>query len=156
MRIKSKQCLLDTTPYSRAELENTSSIDISICDILKNNTTKVIRKLESEIPLSIQEGSDMYTQYLHLLDDYFGTCYLWQKQYFDRLGFSKEALNAINDYWNVVTDLYCTQIEMITSAQKAGIGTQEDLMKLCDKYVHDALDYYGKIFSQALAKTNQK
>ncbi|NDB63518.1 MAG: hypothetical protein EB170_06580, partial [Nitrosopumilaceae archaeon] len=60
MRIKSKQCLLDTMTYSRAELESTSS-DISICDILKNNTTKVIRKLESEIPLSIQEGSDMYT-----------------------------------------------------------------------------------------------
>ncbi|NDB91955.1 MAG: hypothetical protein EB167_04500 [Nitrososphaeria archaeon] len=155
MRIKSKQCLLDTMTYSRAELESTSS-DISICDILKNNTTKVIRKLESEIPLSIQEGSDMYTQYLHLLDDYFGTCYLWQKQYFDRLGFSKEALNSINDYWNVVTDLYCTQIEMITSAQKSGVDTQENLMKLCDKYVHETIDYYGKIFSQALAKTNQK
>ncbi|MFM8659305.1 MAG: hypothetical protein ACKOCQ_05155 [Candidatus Nitrosotenuis sp.] len=136
-------------------MENTST-DISFCDILKNNTTKVIRKLESEIPLSIQESSDMYTQYLHLLDDYFGTCYLWQKQYFDRLGFSKEALNAINDYWNVATDLYCTQIEMITSAQKSGVDTQENLMKLCDKYVHEALDYYGKIFSQALAKTSQK
>ena len=98
----------------------------------------------------------MYTQYLHLLDDYFGTCYLWQKQYFDRLGFSKEVLNAINDYWNVVTDLYCTQIEMITSTQKSSIDVQENMMKLCDKYVHEAIDYYGKVFAQALVKINQK
>lgn len=136
-------------------MENKSA-DISICDILKNNTTKVLHKLESEIPISIQEGSDLYKQYLHLLDDYFGTCYLWQKQYFDRLGFSQDLLNAVNNYWNTVTDLYCTQIELVTSAQKSGIDVQENMMNLSDKYVHQLLDYYGKVFSEAMAKMNQK
>ena len=34
--------------------------EITFCDILKNNTTKVIHKLESEIPINIQAGSDLY------------------------------------------------------------------------------------------------
>ncbi|WKT57998.1 hypothetical protein QVH35_00120 [Candidatus Nitrosotenuis chungbukensis] len=129
---------------------------ISVCDILKDNTTKVIRKLESQIPQNIQAYSDLYTHYLHLLDDYFGTCYLWQKQYFDRLGLDSKALNAINDYWNTVTDLYCTQIDMITNAQKSNIDTREKMIDMCDQYIHQALDYYGKVFSQALSKINEK
>jgi hypothetical protein len=130
--------------------------EISVCDILKNNTTKVIRKLESQIPANVQGYSDLYTQYLHLLDDYFGSCYLWQKQYFDRLGFDRKTINAINDYWNVVTDLYCTQIDMIASAQKSNIDVRANMMKLCDQYIHQVIDYYGKVFSEALSKINEK
>jgi hypothetical protein len=129
---------------------------LSICDILKNNTTKVIKKLESQIPPNIQTSSNLYTQYLHLLDDYFGTCYLWQKQYFDKLGFDKNMLEAIDNYWNVVTDLYCSQIEVITGTQKSSADVQEKMMHLCDQYIHQALDYYGKVFADALAKMNQK
>jgi hypothetical protein len=129
---------------------------ISVCDILKNNTTKVIRKLESQIPVNVQGYSDLYTQYLHLLDDYFGSCYLWQKQYFDRLGFDRKALNAINDYWSIVTDLYCTQIDMIASAQKSNIDVRANMMKLCDQYIHQAIDYYGKTFAEVLSKINKK
>lgn len=137
-------------------MENKNNTTISICDILKDNTTKVIKRLESQIPPNIQASSDLYTQYLHLLDDYFGTCYLWQKQYFDRLGFDDKTLDAINNYWNVVTDLYCTQIDVVTSVQKSGVGVQEKMMNLCDQYIHQALDYYGKIFSEAMTKMNQK
>ncbi|AJZ75154.1 hypothetical protein [Candidatus Nitrosotenuis cloacae] len=136
-------------------MENNPS-GISICDILKNNTTKVIRKLESQIPPNVQANSDLYTQYLHLLDDYFGSCYLWQKQYFDRFGFDNQTLNAINQYWDVVTDLYCTQIDLITGAQKSSIEVRANMMTLCDQYIHQAMDYYGKIFSEALSKMNQK
>jgi hypothetical protein len=129
---------------------------ISVCDILKNNTTKVIRKLESQIPPNIQASSNLYTQYLHLLDDYFGTCYLWQKQYFDRLGIDQQMLLAIDAYWNAVTDLYCSQIDVITGAQKSTVDVQERMMHLCDQYIHQAIDYYGKIFAESMAKMNQK
>ena len=133
-----------------------TSPEITLCDILKNNTTKVIHKLESEIPINIQAGSDLYSQYLHLLDDFFGTCYIWQKQFFDKLGFTQEMLNSINDYWSLVTDRYCMQIEMITGTQKSALQVQENMMQLFDKYAHEALDYYGKMFSRAMEKMNQK
>jgi len=130
--------------------------EVSICDILKNSTTKVIKKLESQIPPNVQAYSDLYTHYLHLLDDYFGTCYLWQKQYFDKLGLDSEAVGAIDSYWNTVTDLYCTQIDMIASAQKSNITTRNNMIEICDQYIHQAIDYYGKVFSQALSKINEK
>jgi len=116
----------------------------------------VIRKIESQIPTNVQAYSDLYIHYLHLLDDYFGTCYLWQKRYFDKFGFDSQVLNAINDYWNIVTDLYCTQIDMIVDAQKSNITTRENMIKMCDQYIHQTLDYYGKVFSETLSKINEK
>ncbi len=130
--------------------------EISVCDILKNNTTKVIRKLESQIPTNVQAYSDLYANYLHMLDGYFGTCYLWQKQYFDTLGFDSQTLNAIDNYFSTMTDLYCNQIEMFASAQKFNIVTRENMIKMYDQYIHHALDYYGKVFSETLSKINEK
>ena len=49
---------------------------ISICDIMKSGTSQVIQKLESQIPLKLQQYSDLYTAYLHTIDDLYGTCYL--------------------------------------------------------------------------------
>jgi hypothetical protein len=48
------------------------------------------------------------------------------------------------------------QIEMITGTQKSALQVQENLMQLFDKYAHEALDYYGKMFSRAMEKMNQK
>ena len=34
----------------------------------------------------------------------FGTCYLWQKQYFDRLGIDKSTVNEYGKFCQVVMD----------------------------------------------------
>jgi hypothetical protein len=52
-----------------------------LCDIFKNSTSKVIKKLEMEIPSHFQIYSDMYKEYLHEIDDIFGTCILSEKEF---------------------------------------------------------------------------
>ena len=47
---------------------------LSICDIMKEDTSEVIKKMESQMPSQFQNYSDVYTEYLHMLDDIFGTC----------------------------------------------------------------------------------
>ena len=47
---------------------------ISVCDIMKTNTSKVIQKFESKIPPRFQQYSDLYAAYLHTIDDLYGTC----------------------------------------------------------------------------------
>ena len=58
---------------------------ISVCDIMKTNTSKVIQKLESKIPSLFQQYSDLYTAYLHTLDDVYGTCYISEKEFFEKV-----------------------------------------------------------------------
>jgi len=76
-----------------AEQKTTKKIDeskISVCDVMKNNTSKSIKKLESQIPTLVQQYSDLYSAYLHSFDDIFGTCYIAEKEFFNKLGIDKK------------------------------------------------------------------
>ena len=45
----------------------------------------MIKETEAKMPIFFQSYSDLYTKYLHLLDDIFGTCYIAEKEFFDKL-----------------------------------------------------------------------
>lgn len=128
---------------------------ISICDIMKDNTTKIIKKIESQIPSYMQWYSDLYTEQLHSLDDVFGTCYIWQKQYFDRLGIDQKSMKAISDYWNVLTETALSQLEISNNMQKAYIQTRVAGIKSYDQFMHLVMDYYGKMMSNLTSSMNK-
>ena len=46
----------------------------SVCNMYKDNMSKVINRMEMHLPVHLQMYSDMYKEYLHTLDDVYGTC----------------------------------------------------------------------------------
>ena len=128
---------------------------ISICDIMKDNTTKILKKIEFQIPFYMQWYSDLYTEQLHSLDDAFGTCYIWQKQYFDRLGIDQKTMKKISDYWSTMTETVISQIDMSNNLQKAYVQTRIAGIKSYDQYLHFVMDWYGKIMSQLMSSMNK-
>jgi len=127
---------------------SSNTVEISVCDIMKNNTSKVIRKMESEVPALIQIYSDLYTKYLHLFDDVFGTCYIAEKQFFDKLGFDKKALQDLDNYWNAFSQIANTQIEVSTDVQRTYVQTHSAWIESFDLTLHDMMDYYAKTLAQ--------
>jgi hypothetical protein len=124
--------------------ENTSS---SMCDIMKNSTSKVIKKMESQIPSYIQLYSDYYTEYLHSLDDLYGTCYIAEKEYFDKIGIDKNALGAFEKYANSFADTFSSQIEMSTNLLRAYLQMRISGVKSYDTYLHNLIEAYATAFS---------
>ena len=93
--------------------ENTSDeSEISICDIMKNRTSEIVKKIECQLPLTVQQYSDLYTAYLHSIDDVFGTCYISQKEFFDKLGISQEALRNFDKYLESISKSYQDWIDL--------------------------------------------
>ena len=127
---------------------SSNTVEISVCDIMKNNTSKVIRKMEFEVPALIQIYSDLYTKYLHLFDDVFGTCYIAEKQFFDKLGFDKKALQDFDNYWSAFSQIANTQIEVSTDVQMTYVQTHSAWIESFDRTVHDMMDYYAKTLAQ--------
>jgi len=70
---------------------------VSVCDVMKSKTSSVIRKMESQIPSYVQEYSDLYAEYLHTVDDLFGTCYLSEKEFFDKLNIDQKTLKEFDN-----------------------------------------------------------
>lgn len=128
-----------------ADKDTTDSTDlISACDIMKDNTSKIIKKLETQIPFSAQHYSDLYTLFLHSIDDVFGTCYLAEKQFFDKLGFDQSTLQAFKAMSDQFTGAILAQIEMANNMQQTHLEFQKNLLHMYEQHMHSLIDSYWK------------
>lgn len=127
---------------------DSKDITDSVCDIMKNNTSAVIRKMESQIPSYMQLYSDLYTAYLHLWDDFFGTCYTSEKQFFDKMGVNQNTLNAFDKYCSTLRKNSISQTEMSTNFLKAYVQMRISAINSYDRYMHLVMDNYAKTLSQ--------
>ena len=132
--------------------KNTSDeSEISICDIMKNRTSEIVKKIECQLPLNVQQYSDLYTSYLHSIDDMFGTCYISQKEFFDKLGISQEALRNFDKYLESISKSYQDWIDLSSKYGKDYVQTRLSMIKSSDQFIHMAMDSYAKM----LAKFNE-
>lgn len=121
---------------------------VSVCDLMKNNTSKIIKKMESQIPSYTQLYSDLYTEYLHSIDDIFGTCYVSEKEFFDKFGFDQKTLKTFDNYSNLLTNFYASQIDIASNFLRTYVQMRISAIKSYDKYVHIMIDSYAKMLSQ--------
>ncbi len=121
---------------------------ISICDIMKDNTTSLIKKIEFQIPTYFQLYSDLYTEYLRSLDNVFGTCYISQKEFFDKMGFDQKTLANVKEYWDAIMEVFSTQINVSTNFQSFHIKTRIEAIKSFNKYVQILMENYARVLSQ--------
>ncbi len=124
-----------------------SNKEYSICDIIKGNTSAIIQKMESQIPVNFQIYSDMYKEYLHMIDDLFGTCYLSEKEFFDRMNIDDRILKIMDSYGKTYTEIYNSQIENYSSFLKGYSKMRTSGMKSYDKFAHVMMDSYAKMIS---------
>ena len=120
---------------------------ISVCDIMKSGTSQVIQKLESQIPLKLQQYSDLYTAYLHTIDDLYGTCYLSEKEFFDRLNIDQGILKSIQELNKTVIQTILQQIDLSAKYREEITQMQISSLKVYDDFFHILLDSYAKSLS---------
>ena len=133
--------------------ENNSKPDkqeekLSICDIMKEDTSEVIKKMESKMPSMFQNSSDMYTKYLHTLDDIFGTCYIAEKEFFDKLNIDQDTLRQIKNNSESMKKKHIENIDMAAKLFNDYVKMNISAIKSFDDYVHVMMESYAKTLSQ--------
>ncbi len=128
--------------------ETSSQVDVLVCDIMKGNTSEIIKKMESQIPTYFQIHSDVYTELLHTMDDLFGTCFIAEKEFFDKLNFDQYTMKLFDSYWKNITKMYSSQIDMSTNFLRAYSQMRISGIKLFDNYMHVMMESYTKMLSQ--------
>lgn len=84
--------LLYTVNNPDTSIQNNQENHVSVCDIMKGSTSEIIRKFESQIPSLIENYANLYAAYLHVFDDLFGTCYIHEKEFIDKLNIDETIL----------------------------------------------------------------
>ncbi|MDE1764831.1 MAG: hypothetical protein KGI27_01015 [Thaumarchaeota archaeon] len=121
---------------------------VSVCDSMKANTSKIIQKIESNLPIRVHLYTDLYTKYLHTMDDLYSTCYMSQKGFFDKLGMNEAYAQASNAYLKSLTNMALSQIDMNTNFAKIYVQFRLAAIDSYDKTVHFMMDIYARVWNQ--------
>lgn len=132
-------------------MNNTVSVQnnhVSVCDIMKGNTSEIIRKFESQIPSIIQNYSNLYTTYLHVFDDLFGTCYIHEKEFFDKLNIDQALLKQLKDNSELLKNRYIENIEIAAKFLDEQIKLRISAIQSFESFTHVVMESYAKTLSQ--------
>lgn len=145
----SKETIVKAIKAARIESESkTDQNSISVCDIMKNSTSQVIKKMQSQIPTYMELFSDLYMKNLHSLDDLYGTCYMAEKEFFDKMPIDKGSLEVWDGYMKAWTQFALLQIETSTNFVRAYVEARKLAIDSYDNYMHLWMDSYAKALSQ--------
>ena len=125
-----------------------SSEKISVCDLFKENTSNLIQKMESQIPIYGQIYSDIYKESLHMLEDVFGTCYISEKEFFDKLNIDQYTLKQWDVYSKSILDFYSRQIDASTNLLKIYSSNRISAIQTYENFMHAWMDSYQKMLAQ--------
>jgi len=146
--LKTDENVTTNSHTNKSVAKPTEQDKISVCDVMKSKTSSVIRKMESQIPSYVQEYADLYAEYLHTIDDLFGTCYISEKEFFDKLNIDQKTLKAFDNFWSFWEKTATSQIEVSTNFMRTYVQMRISAIKSYDKYVHTMMDSYANMLSQ--------
>jgi len=118
---------------------------LSLCDVLKEDTSEIIKKLESQTPSILQNYSDLYTAYLHMFDDIFDTCYISEKQFFDKLDIDPIILKQIKENSKTVKKIYLENMGMNAKYGDEYFKMRILTVKSFDNFIHVLMKSYTKM-----------
>ncbi len=143
---------MSTSDVTKKETENNNQVENtqtdSIAQTLKNNTHKFTQKLESQLPLKVQQFSNLYSAYLHSMNNTFDSCITCEKELFEKLGVDKGIIKAFGEYTKAHTDMMLQQMDYYAQFRKYSTDTQLSAVKSWDNFMTAMMDYNFKIFDQ--------
>ena len=132
----------------RTSSTNATEGRISICEVMKEDTAEIIKKMESQIPSIVQNYSNLYAQYLHMLSDIFGTCYIAEKKFVDKLNIDQDILKQIKRNSESMKNAHIKNIELSSRFFDQYTKIQIEYIKSFDRFTHTLMESYANTLSQ--------
>ena len=133
---------------TETSVQNNSENHVSVCDIMKGSTSEIIKKFEYQIPSLVQNYSNLYTAYLHLFDNLFGTCYIHEKEFFDKLNIDQALLKQLKDNSDSIKNRCLENIEITTKFLDEQVKMRISVIQSFENLAHVMMDSYAKTLSQ--------
>ncbi len=128
----------------RKENREESRSTLSICDVMRDNTNEIIMKIESLLPSHIEGFANFQSEYMRIARDFFGTCYIAEKEILDKIGVDQNAITEFDKYLKILSQYTISEIDMANNFQKTFVDNMVSVMKIYDDYVKIMLSSYAK------------
>ena len=118
----------------------------SVSQITKDSIHKITAKLESQLPVKTQQFSEIYTAYLHAMNNTFDSCITCEKELMDKLGVDKAVLQAFVEFSKSQTNSVLQQMDFYAQWRTYSNDMQLSAIKSWDTFMQTMMDANLKIF----------
>jgi hypothetical protein len=129
---------------------------LSVCDVMRDNTNEVIMKIEGLLPSYIESVTDLQSEGLRITRDFFGTCYIAEKELLDKMGVDQKTIESFDKFLKIITKTTVSEIDMINNFQRTWTENIMSSMKSYDDYVKVMLSSYAKMLEYTCAMIPKK
>lgn len=123
---------------------------------MRDNTNEVIMKIEGLLPSYIESVTDLQSEGLRITRDFFGTCYIAEKELLDKMGVDQKAIESFDKFLKIITKTTVSEIDMINNFQRTWTENIMSSMKSYDDYVKVMLSSYAKMLEYTCAMIPKK
>ncbi len=141
--------MLESEPQEKIDVKHS----LSVCDVMRDNTNEVIMKIEGLLPSYIEDFADLQEEGLRIARDFFGTCYIAEKEFLDNIGVDQKAIESFDKCFKIITKTTLSEIDMMSNFQKTLVENTMSAMKSYDDYVKLILSSYAKMLEYATTMT---
>ena len=120
----------------------------SFSKITKDNTHKIINKLESDLPSKTQQFSELYTAYLHTMNNTFDSCIMYEKEFLEKLGVEQNTLKLFGNLVEFQTKTMLEQMNMYTKFRENNTKIQLSAIRSFDEFTQNIIKANIKMYNQ--------
>ena len=120
----------------------------SFSKITKDNTHKIINKLESDLPSKTQQFSELYTAYLHTMNNTFDSCIMYEKEFLEKLGVEQNTLKLFGNLVEFQTKTILEQMNMYTKFRENSTKIQLSAIRSFDEFIQNIIKANIKMYNQ--------
>lgn len=115
----------------------------STCDILKQDTSKIMKKMDSQIPLYVKIYSDIYREYNHTVEDFFNLGYALERAELNAMFQGTGTKKTAEILSRLYTDMLLSQLDLYEKFLKWYAQTRISGLKSTDSMIHNFMEYAG-------------
>lgn len=120
----------------------------SFSKITKDNTHKIINKLESDLPSKTQQFSELYTAYLHTMNNTFDSCIMYEKEFLEKLGVEQNTLKLFGNLVEFQTKTMLEQMNMYAKFRENNTKIQLSAIRSFDEFIQNIIKANIKMYNQ--------
>lgn len=119
----------------------------SMPNIMKDNTSEIIGKIDSKIPIYVQLYSDLYKKYLHIANNFCTASCLAQKEFFDKMEVNNVMSTMFDAYLGSAKQMVLLQIDINENMIQSYVSHRLTVLDFYDQLMSRNITNFAKMFS---------
>ncbi|MGB9125341.1 MAG: hypothetical protein WA833_06260 [Nitrosotalea sp.] len=140
-----KKQLIDAIKTNKNEMS--SEQKTTTPNIIKNNTSEIIEKIDSKIPTYVKLYSDLYKKYLHMVNDFCTNSHSAQKEFFGKMGVNDAGLEMFDAYLEYVKKMVLLQIDINENMIQSYVNHRLTVLEFYEQTMNRTITNFSKMFS---------